>query len=292
MQLKANFEQDWVGAVRQIMESIWEMSLVGVDEKDIPTLFFHAGLRRIEPRPRKVCESSSFECPPEHVAGWVSLKAKVEAGVDLSPHLSLLTQKPTATDSLLFDWGVYHLHLGVATHAKNADFVERTGPVLFGHPTEDTFYAIGIYGHGSWSDSTVIETMRAEWPGLTDALVVPGVHAKDLAHQLTDEDRANLRKANLNTFTATADGAVLHSLGGGFASNGISIKAVMARDRHLSIVDDLQARLPQIAAQAEAGLLAEGYDGQAVVTARLVIGASWVVAFDGYKYQMPVRLPA
>lgn len=289
MQLKANFEQDWVAAVRQIMETTWGMNLSGVDPKDIPTLFFHAELRRIEPRPRKVSESSSFMCPPEHAAGWASLKAKIEAGDDLSPHLSLLTQKPTATDSLLFDWGVYHLHLGLATHAKNADFVERTGPVLFGHPTEDTFYAIGIYGHGAWSDSSVIETMRAEWPGLTNPLVVSGVHG--LAHQLSDAQRAQLRKANLNTFTTTADGAVLHSLGGGFASNGISIKAVMARDRHLAVVNELQARLPQISAQAEAGLLAEGYDGQAVVTAKLVVGQSWVVAFEGYQYQLPVRLP-
>ena len=54
MLLKADFVRDWTAELRRIMEIEWAMDLSQIPPKDFLALFFHAGKRRIEPRPRVV----------------------------------------------------------------------------------------------------------------------------------------------------------------------------------------------------------------------------------------------
>lgn len=288
MLLKADFVGDWTAEARRIMEDDWAMDLSQVSPKDLSVLFFHAGKRRIEPRPRVVKVSASFVCPPDHASGWAALQTKIEAGLDLSPHLSLQIEKVMAKDPLLLDWGVYHLHLGQAVHPKNGSFVERTGPVVFGYPTKDAFHAIGIYEHGSWSDSSIIETLHANWPELTNRAKLEGVLS--LSQNFTDEDRKKLRNAGINVITALPDGTFLAPLGGGYTGNGVSTEGVMASDKELDKMERIQDQLHAGASQIEKVLKAEGYDGTQEVVARLNFAPdkTWI-SFEGFAATLDVE---
>lgn len=288
MVLNADFVADWTAELKRIMEQDWSMDLSRAPEKDICVLFHHAGKRRIEPRPRNLVLASSFECPQDQQAGWTTLKGKIEAGADLSPHLSLQIEKVMAKDPLLLDWGVYHLHLGLAEHPKNGNFVERTGPVVFGYPTEDSFYAIGIYKHGAWSNSSVIETLHTNWPELTGKATLKGEFT--LAQRFTDEDRQKLRNAGINVITPLSDGTFLFPLGGGYSGNGISIEGVTASDRERRKIESLERQFLELAPVIEESLERSGHMVGSEITARLNFtrDRTWV-SFDGYPVTLDVN---
>lgn len=289
MIIKADFEADWTAELRRIMQDDWAMDLAAVKPQELAILFFHAGKRRIEPRPRVVKLSTSFACPPGHQAGWAALVAKIEAGDDLSPHLSLRIEDVMGKDPLLLDWGVYHLHLGQALHPKNQSFIERTGPVVFGFPTADAFHAIGVYEHGAWSDSSVIEIMHSNWPHLTQRAQVQG-SGMSLAQNYTDEDRSKLRAAGINLITPLSDGTFLYPVGGGYSANGIWVDGVIASDRERELVKGIQTQVVAQTEFIEQALRAEGYDGSSEVITRLNFnnGTMWV-AFEGFTTTLPVE---
>lgn len=288
MKLNADFLKDWDVAIRHIMEVDWGMDLSKAKAEDIPALFYHAGYRRIQPIPRTIELAATFVCPADLQSGWDALRAKIEAGDDLSPHLSLLVKRADAKDGLLFDWGVYHLHLGLGTHPKDPEFTDRTGPVLFGHPTDDKFYAIGIYAHGAWSDKSVIDTLHANWPSVTARHTLQFEGEVEVAHKVTDEERELLRRAGINTFTAMDDGSILGSVGGGFATNGISINAVRAADRMRDQISKVQKALSPNEAKIKQMLVAEDYDGESDVVAHLEFGPEPKVTFVGFGVSIPV----
>lgn len=288
MIIKADFEADWTAELRRIMEDDWSMDIAAVKPQELAVLFFHAGKRRIEPRPRTVKISTSFACPPEHQSGWTALVAKIEAGDDLSPHLSLRIEDAMGKDPLLLDWGVYHLHLGQALHPKNQSFTDRTGPVVFGFPTVDAFHAIGIYDHGAWSDSSVIETMHSNWPHLTQGAQLQRSDMS-LTQNYTDEDRTKLRAAGINLITPLADGTFLFPVGGGCSGNGVWAGGVIASARERKLIQGIQNQIHSQAELIEQALRAEGYDGSSEVIARLNFnnGVMWVT-FEGFTVTVPI----
>lgn len=223
MLLKTDFETDWIVEIRRIMEEHWAMDLASAKTEEMTALFFHARTRRVEPRPRVVHLSNAFTCLLEHEVGWAELKVKIEIGEDLSAHLSLKIESFKGKDGLLLGWGIYHFHLGQAQHAKEKSFVERTGPVVFGFTTDDAFHAVGIYQHGAWSDSSVIETLHANWPHLTQAARMQG-SGMCLGQRYTDDDRKKLRAAGINLITPLSDASLLLPLRGGCSGNGFPPK--------------------------------------------------------------------
>ncbi|WP_282412281.1 hypothetical protein [Pseudomonas sp. PS01299] len=288
MLLQADFVKDWTAELRRIMTDDWAMDVSQVSETELPILFFHAGKRRIEPRPRVIKLSASFVCPSELESGWNALKAKIESGANLAPHLSLGIERVMGKDPLLLDWGVYHLHLGESVHPTNGSFVDRTGPVVFGYPTKDVFHAIGIYQHGQWNDSSVIETLNSNWPELTGTAKLSGVLG--VAQNYTDDDRKKLRAAGVNVITALSDGTFLASLGGGYSTNGVSISGVRSSDQQQDKMLRIQEQVHNAAHEIEAALIAEGYDGTHEVRARLNFapGKCWV-SFEGFKLKLEVE---
>ncbi|WP_434707256.1 hypothetical protein J3P75_15000 [Pseudomonas sp. R1-1] len=288
MLLQTDFVKDWHTELQRIMEQEWAMDLSQVPAHDLAALFFHAMRRRIEPRPRIIKLSTSFSCPAPHASGWASLRRKIEDGNDLSPHLSLQIEKVMAKDPLLFDWGIYHLHLGESAHPNNGNFVERTGPVLFGFPTKEIFHAIGIYEHGAWSDSSVIETLHSNWPELTTGAKLHGVAS--LTGNYTDEDRAKLRAAGVNLITPLSDGTFITALGGGYSTNGISTSGVRAADREEDKIRGIQDQIHVASLELEQALKVEGYDGTQTVVAHLnfASGNCWI-SFEGFNLTFDVE---
>jgi hypothetical protein len=281
LKLIADFIADWENHLKHIMESQWSMDLSSVPQNEIPFIYGNAIARRIEPRKRQVVLSSEFSCPSDLQIGWNVLKKKIEDGEDISAHLSLRIQNAEDTDRMLFEWGIYHLHLGVGLHPKNPDFQERTGPVLFGIPSLETFYVIGVYGHKSWSELAVMERVHKNWPEITQKHKLNG--AISLAHIPSDEERKKLRASNINVFTQLSDGTVLGPMQGGFSSSGIGTKAVIQADRERSKIEALQAQIMTQQDDIRQELMKEGFVGTGEVKAKLILDKNPRVEFDNYK---------
>ena len=64
------------------------------------------------------------------------------------------------------------------------------------------------------------------WSNLISRFSINGI----LSEAITDKERAMLRKGGISTFTDMGNGKIYGNIGGGYASNGISIEAVCNAD--------------------------------------------------------------
>lgn len=276
MKLIMDFKADWHDTLREIMVKDWGMDTSGLTE-DLPVHYFNAAQRRLSLRPRLLFVSDTFQCPLEHQDGWNLIQQKVKVGLDLTPHLSKLIEKPEETDPMLNDWGVYHLHLG--TEIQNG-FARRTGPLLFARVTGEHFYAIGVYSHGAWTESEVVETVHRNWPESVARWVMQGTRGG----QLTNEERAALRKKHLNTFFLTKDGTTYGPLGGGMMASGHNVSSVVQMDIEHDRLECLERRLVEITDEVMPELKKAGYTDAAEVIAKLVLTEGYYAAlFPEYR---------
>lgn len=125
-------------------------------------------------------------------------------------------------DSLLFDWGIYHLHL---TNRYNENGrPKRSDYLLFVCHDKEKMYFIQIYRHHSnpFVKEELLKIIVYNWPDFLSTFCMDDVH---LIEPITDEDRALLRK-NGAISLVEIDGKVYFPPGGGYASDGSSIRAL------------------------------------------------------------------
>lgn len=139
-----HLKQDWF----DILKGRLKMWGHNIDETgvEVSHIYFNFIKRRILPKSREIKISKEFKCPKEYKEGLDILKSKIKKGEDLIPYLSKNILKVNYNDSLLNDWGIYHLHLG---KKKKDNFIERTGPLLFAKFDDENAYFINIYSHGA-----------------------------------------------------------------------------------------------------------------------------------------------
>ncbi|MHC8289495.1 hypothetical protein ACYZUD_22310 [Pseudomonas sp. XS1P51] len=276
MKLIMDFKADWHDTLKEIMSNEWGMDTTGLT-KDVPVHYFNAAQRRISARPRTLLVSDTFQCPAEHQAGWDLIQQKVKDGQDLTPYLSKLIDKPEATDPMLNDWGVYHLHLG--TEIQNG-FARRTGPLLFARVTDEYFYAIDVFSHGAWTESEIVETVHRNWPKSVAHWVMQGTRGS----QLTNDQRTALRKKHLNVFFLTKDGTTYGPIGGGMMASGHNFSSVVQMDIEHDRLECLERRLAEITDEVLPELKKAGYTNAAEVTAKLVLTEGFYAAlFPEYR---------
>ncbi len=109
---------------------------------------------------------------------------------------------------------------------------------------------------------------------------------------LTEEQRRNLRKVNMQTATTTADGTVYMAIGGGVASSGTSAEAVRRADMLWSDAEQLQVSVQEQLEKFLPALQAGGYAGQAELKANLVAitPEAFQVVFPEYGVLANVKL--
>ena len=132
--------------------------------------FFNLQKKTINATPRSTLVSEEFSCPDELLPGLNLLIDKLKPGQDVSLHLSKDALSPTEFDGLLYDWGIYHLHLGEIIDPATGR-IERTGPVLFLKIDENSAYLINVYNHGRgikqpWSMQELIQIIHNNWPSI------------------------------------------------------------------------------------------------------------------------------
>lgn len=190
-----------------------------ISDKDIPIKYFTVSLRTIKKKPRTVVKATGFTCPTDLQEGLALLEDKIINGESLFRHQSKSVNKLSTEDKLLYCWSIHHFHLGTTTDASG--FITRTGPVLFAFVTDDTVYMIDVKLHGAWSDTSLLQTIHDNWPGLIEAWKVEG---KPTIH-LESPDIASLRKSNINAIVKLNDGTSYTGPGLGMSTAGTPMVA-------------------------------------------------------------------
>lgn len=267
--LKGNFRADWIARLRTELTSSrgWPLhEVASLNDNEVPSRYFDAQLRRITPAPRLIEIGDTFICPPKLQAGLVSLKSKVEQGVDINSHLSKGHASMTNLDGLLADWGVHHFHLGIAPDPGNPTYSGRTGPLLYALVTEDAFYVIGVYSHRDFEDQSVLEAIHRNWPELISNYRVKGVTAETL----NAKERRALRNNNANVITAVADGTTYGPLTGGVMANGVNTQAVRYADYWEMWINTLQGEVETQLEKILPDLRKNGYSEELEIEAKLL----------------------
>ena len=219
-------------------------------EFDLWYEYFNLQKKMVKPRKRHVWYSKEFQCPEENRKGLNILVEKLETGQDVSAYLNKTSNNPDFFDMLLYDWGIYHFHLGEKKE-RNSNYIERTGPVLFARVDPDDVYFIQIYRHGKgvakqpWSRQEMVKIIHENWPWTIKNYLIPGVCC--LTEKISDEGRAILRENGILSFVEVAENVVYMPMGGGYASSGHSEEIVALCNRihnnlkwaELKIIGDL-----------------------------------------------------
>lgn len=279
MKLKSDFIKDWHDFLKDILVNHWGLEISGVEEKDLPIIYFNAEIRRIDQRRRIIKTSDVFNCPAELQNGLDKIRSDISHGNDITPHLSSLVDKLSSKDLMLNEWGVYHFHLG--TELKG-DFIKRTGPLLFALVTTECLYAINVYDHGEWENSDIIEIIHRNWPEVISQYIINGVQ---LANDVSDSDRKVLRQKNINSFVQVSDGTIYAPMGGGMVSSGHNIQSVIRTDKQHKFLKHLQSSLEGQLINIRPELEKQGYSGEPELVAKLEITETeYKAVFPEYSF--------
>jgi hypothetical protein len=172
-------------------------------------------------RPRTVHQSTEMLASAEaqtFSAEIAELVRKIEAGEDLTPHLServdtafLSVQERAALpwherekdlDRMLADWRIHHLHLSNAL--KTNGFVQRGNELLFALFGRDDAYLVGIYTHADWSREELAPTIVRNWPGVGPFYKLNYVQGP--THVPTEQERKLARKLGVSSGFVEVDG--------------------------------------------------------------------------------------
>jgi hypothetical protein len=159
------------------------------DLRELLQAYYTIEERRIALRIRSVHRSPEFDAAvtklkPHEQAAASAIARKLSAGNDVNGHLSLRSLQPGARDELLVDWRIHHLHLNLGPHRADARFLERSGPLAFGHVTDNNAYLLTVLTHGNWTDRSLFEILVRRFPEAVDSFELRGI-APDLG--ITDE---------------------------------------------------------------------------------------------------------
>lgn len=198
--------------------------------------FLNINKRLVAPIPRKVLREQAFYCPPKHLQGLIEIERKLVAGENVLPHLSRQIRNPSYNDALLNDWGIHHLHLGVAIESDG--FCARTGRVLFARFDSANAYLIDVLPHKLWSLQSLVRKMHNNWPASIERFRVKG--ALGLSSNLLDKEIDALRKKNINPQVNLGGGVVYSSIGGGYVASGLNLQVVIAADRCARRLGEMQ----------------------------------------------------
>ena len=284
MKLKANFFNDWIDLLKDTLSNHWGYDISSIPDDEIPLFYFNAENRRPEKKIRELIVADSFVCPQELSEGWEKLKKKVEDGEDLTPNLSKLINRLDNKDSMLNDWGVYHFHLG---KKMKGSFTERTGPLLFALLNGNSFYAIGIFDHGSWANQDIVEIIHRNWPTVIENYRLRD--ALEMSHSFTEKERLILRSKGVNMFTSVNDGTIYAPMGGGVAGSRFNTQAVMRNITQKTRLEELEKYLDHELDSMQEMFEERGYDGDLEVEAKLIITETQYKA-DFQKYGITVIL--
>jgi hypothetical protein len=133
--------------------------------------------------------------------------------------------------------------------------------------------------HGAWTDTAFIECIHENWPHVISRWSVPGISPD----QLTDAQRATLRRKHCNATVAMRDGTVYLPPGGGQMCSGTAMQVRVDADRARFAVQTWEAALLQNEVEIRAKATAAGIRPPDPWAFRLVLehGVGFAVPREG-----------
>jgi len=235
--------------------------------EDILVLRYTLMRKSIRPRQYNPHQSAEFQaalanCSAGEKAAMAAISAKFQSGTDVNGHLSRDSTDPHKVDGLLYDWGVYHLHVSNTKQNPAQKFFDRVGPVALVKVTHTDAYFIDIRQHGVgnqllWTQQDILGIIDRNWPALLDPFTIK--LATDVAQAPSAADLKALR-GDRNTGQGAAiavlkiGNRVIMPPGGGMATSGTPNDVMEAVDRTQYAVKGIQEYLLQHDAAIKAEL--------------------------------------
>ena len=173
-----------------------------------------------------------------------TIKSNLEKGHNVNDRLSRSVEKIGENDPMLYEWHIYHLHLGA--EKDKSGFYNTTGPLLlvFLPDVYGPAYLVDITDnhHNNnivFSKAETLEIIENNWPQLLAQFKLDGLEMEKI---ITDEQRLILRKKNANTFN-TINGKVFANPGIGRLCNGASLEHHMKAQKIIKKIPYLENEL-------------------------------------------------
>ncbi len=217
-----------------------------IDPDNVIYQYFVLKKRLIKKCPRQIEYADTFARPTNQIIeqGLTLLEEKIRRGDNINPHLNRAMTNVNYADKLLFDWGIYHFHLGMMTDADG--FIHRTGDLLYAVVTADKVYCLNVASHGHWADKDFLETIARNWDFLLSEYELPGVTPTKV---FDSTETAALRKVNVNILQQLSNGKTYVPRGGGMLGNGGSSEAQQDRMQLESYIErfakDIEKKLKE-----------------------------------------------
>lgn len=213
---------------------------IPTDPNQVIVAYFKIMHQIISSIPRKIKKSDVFTCPVECEEGLKKLEEKIIQGNNINNHQSSTIFDLTNNDKLFNDWGILHLHLGI--NLENNKMIERTKFVLFIFLADDTCYFIQILDHHNWTNVELLEIIDRNWSDLiSDSHIKTAI---DIRYEVSNESIKQFRKSGLSSLTKIND-KIFAPPGGGYATAGNSIVALMQSDWFLRELYNFEKQLQQ-----------------------------------------------
>lgn len=225
-----NLKKDWEQLTREYLKD----EGFKVDDKYEAIDYFKA-LRKIIPcKPREIFHSKEFDCPQEILGDLKLIEKVIKKGDSLKPFMSRRFKDIKYNDLLLNDWNIHHFHLSSELEIKNGKYtglMKRSDWLLMTFINDDAAYFINVYPHGEkylWTRKSMLEIISRNWPELIEKFKLKEI--KELGKPISEKEYAELRRCKALVLTQLDEGSVFAPIGGGYASSGASIMAVMQYD--------------------------------------------------------------
>ena len=136
--------------------------------------------------------------------------------------------------------------------------LQATAYLLFAIVTEENAYFVDVRRHPrdgdlGWVRQDLLRIVHSNWPQLLEAKVLRGVNAPDL----TDSEKQELRRKNINNATQIGDNAIA-PIGGGITAAGTSTLCQFLADKCLDEIRIHQSYLETQPAEVRSALLDKG----------------------------------
>lgn len=239
--------------------------------------YYRAKAKSIVQRPRSVHWSAELWAKLDTLDDryrdpLVEIERRFTTGDDLAEFLSRQALSVEKSDGMLNDFGLHHLHLGRKVNPED-DYVARSDRLLFvGVGTDDALF-VDVRQHPrlddandfGWSDPELLDIIDRNWPHVLQSHELRGVDGDCVS----ERERKELRRKNMNVVTRIGDMAVAPP-GGGTTASGANLRHVLQAIWLCRLVQDTQRMIETRWIECRGDLRQAGLDVEDDAEFRLV----------------------
>lgn len=238
---------DFVRDAKELFKRRLEAMGVIIKHDDDPIISWYIYLERIIPASRReVVKAKDFSCPPLFTEKLKRLETEIENAANLNSYLSRSIMNCSKDDLMLYDWGIYHLHISDKLDTRKSDgFMERSDLLLYALFDNDKAYFIKTINHkgenNMWTKKECLDIINDNWPHLLEPYVMKGLSKEQ--QYISDDERRIIRKNHGNTFITLNNGVVIMPPNMGLVCDGSPFKAIYAADYLKKQLNDVQSSI-------------------------------------------------